>query len=89
MFISSALSSSVFSSFFGGVSEEGREIAVLGGGGREEGCVWRRVGSVRPPGLHGNFIVCVFGGGIGDKVVEELKVIVEGVPTWFRGEMKK
>lgn len=41
-----------------------------GGGGRavlEElrGCVcvclWRRIGLVRPPGLHGNFIVCWWG----------------------------
>lgn len=40
--------------------------------------MWRRVGSVRPPGLHGNFIVCVCG-GIGDNGVEELKVIVDSL----------
>lgn len=51
------------------------------------GCVWRRVGSVRPPGLHGNFFVCVCG-GTGDNGVEELKVRAEGV-SWFRGVDKE
>lgn len=56
---------------------------LKGGGG-----AWRRVGSVRPPGLHGNFIVCVYV-GMGDNGVEELKVIFEEMATGLRGEMKK
>lgn len=43
---------------------------------------------MRPPGLHGNFIVCVCWGS-GDNGVEELKVVVEGVSTWFGREMNK
>lgn len=32
--------------------------------------------------------VCVFVERIGDKGVEELKVIVDGVASWFKGKMK-
>lgn len=32
------------------------------------GCVWRRIGLVRPPGLHGNFIVWWWGWVSGNKL---------------------
>ncbi len=72
------------------MSKEGRKFAVLGGGGREEGVCGGGLGGI---GLLVSMVislcVCVCGEGIYDNGVEELKVIVEGIATCFRGEIKK